>query len=307
MSISPTPVPRPEDQSDAEYTLPGTPVTRGNSRMLVILVAALMIVGSGALYLYNRSLSDRLDLMQRSLQASLNAHGQSLQQLTLRLDQTDTRHAELQGEFTVTKQRVGMTQSELQRARQIAADLARQQKESAEQLAGQLGQLQQEQATTQGSLGSLSSDVVGVKGEVKTTQQELETTRSELKRVIGDLGVQSDLIARNRGELEDLRQRGERDYVEFDLRKASKRQRVGNIQLELKRTDEKRQKYTINLIADDRTIEKKDKTVFEPVQFYRVGERQPTEIVIQQIFRDRIVGYVSAPKKLGQRPSTTSG
>jgi chromosome segregation ATPase len=267
------------------------------SRIGLIVLAVLMALGVGGLFLYSKNLNAQLTTMNRSLEASLNRHGESLQQIAQRLDQTDMRHAELAAEYTVTKERVGMTQSELQRARQIAADLVRQQKESADQLAGQLGQLQQEQAATKGNLGTLSTDVTGVRSEVKTTQAELQATRSELQRVIGDMGVQSDLIARNAAELVDLRARGDRDYVEFDLRKAAKRQRVGNLQLELKKTDEKRQKYTINLIADDRTIEKKDKTVFEPVQFYRVGDRQATEIVIQQVFKDRIVGYISAPKR----------
>lgn len=271
------------------------------SRIGLIVLAVLMALGVGGLFLYSKNLNDQLTTMNRSLEASLNRHGESLQQIAQRLDQTDMRHAELAAEYTVTKERVGMTQSELQRARQIAADLVRQQKESADQLAGQLGQLQQEQAATKGNLGTLSTDVTGVRSEVKTTQAELQATRSELQRVIGDMGVQSDLIARNAAELVDLRARGDRDYVEFDLRKAAKRQRVGNLQLELKKTDEKRQKYTINLIADDRTIEKKDRTANEPVQFYQDGYRQPTEIVVNQIYKDRIVGYVSVPKQRDSR------
>jgi chromosome segregation ATPase len=283
-----------------------TPSPDKTFRIGLIALAVVMVLGMGGLFLYSRNLNDRLDVMHRSLEASLNRHGESLQQVAERLDQTDMRHAELAGEYTVTKERLGMTQSELQRARQIAADLGRQQKESAEQLAGRLGELQQEHSATKGNLGALSTDVTGVKGEVKTTKADLEATRSELQRVIGDMGVQSGLIARNAAELVDLRARGDRDYVEFDLRKANKRQRVGNMQLELKKTDEKRQKYTINLIADDRTIEKKDKTVFEPVQFYRVGERQATEIVIQQIFKDRIVGYISAPKRAQSTTAASS-
>jgi len=298
--MSDTPSPIPDDRQsllETRAALTDTSSPDKTSRIALIALAVLMVLGMGGLFLYSKDLNARLDVMHRSLEASLNRQGESLQQVAQRLDQTDMRHAELAGQYTVTKERLGMTQSELQRARQIAADLSRQQKESAEQLASRLGDLQQEHAATKGNLGVLSTDVTGVKGEVKTTQAELAATRSELQRVIGDMGVQSDLIARNAAELVNLRARGDRDYVEFDLRKVSKRQRVGNLQMELKKTDEKRQKYTINLIADDRTIEKKDKTVFEPVQFYRVGERQATEIVIQQIFKDRIVGYISAPKR----------
>jgi hypothetical protein len=305
MHITPSAEPNPEGQSpeksEAAPTTPAQPVLG----LPFIVLAVVAVAGMIGLFFYNQSLSDRLDQMQQGLQESATQNAEALEQITRRLDQTDMRHAELQGEYTVTKDKLGMTQTELQRARQIAADLAKQQQSDAQQLTSQMGQLRQEQQSTQGNLGSLSTDVVGVKGDVKTTQAELAATKSELTRVIGDLGVQSGLIARNQADLADLRARGDRDYVEFDLTKASKRQRVGPLQLELRKTDVKRQKYTVNLIADDRTIEKKDKTVFEPVQFYRVGDRQATEIVVQQILKDRIVGYVSSPKH-AEAPATAN-
>ena len=298
MSITPSPVPGPESQPAAEPAAQSADARSEtkSSNTPIIVLAIVMVLGLGGLFLYSKSLSDRLEQAQLSLQASLASQGQSLQQIALRLDQTDTRQSELQGEVGATKETLGSTRAELQKTRQSAAELAKEQQAAKQELASQLSQLAEVQEDTRGNLGDLSSDVLGVKGEVKTTQSELEKTRSELQRVIGDLGAQSDLIAHTRGDLESLRARGDRDYVEFDLLKSAKRQKVGTLQLELRNTDVKRQKYTVNLIADDRTIEKKDKTVFEPVQFYQIGYRQATEIVVQQILKDRIVGYVSAPK-----------
>ena len=298
MSITPSPDPGPEKQLAPESS-PAPEAASIQSKSLnvpIIVLAVVMVLGLGGLFLYAKSLSDRLEQAQVSLQASLASQGQSLEQIAMRLDQTDTRQSELLGEVGATKETLGSTQAELKKARQAAAELAKQQQAAKQELTSQLGQLAEEQQDTRGNLGNLSTDVSGVKGEVKTTQAELEATKSELQRVIGDLGAQSDLIAHTRGDLESLRARGERDYVEFDLSKSGKRQKVGTLQLELKKTDVKRQKYTVNLIADDRTIEKKDKTVFEPVQFYQQGYRQATEIVVQQIFKDRITGYVSSPK-----------
>jgi chromosome segregation ATPase len=260
-------------------------------------LAVVTVAGLAGLYLYTQRLDDRLAAMQAGIESSLRSQGDRLQALNGRLEQSDARHQDLQGEFTVAKQRLGMTQSELQKARQTAAELARQQKEASEQISSQLGQLQQETVATKGSLGNLSSDVTGVKGEVKSTKAELDATRSQLQRVVGDLGIQSDLVAHNRDEIAELRLRGERDYIEFDLKKTNRPQRFGAVQLQLKKTDPKRQKYTLSLVADDKTIEKKDKTVFEPVQFYQEGFRAPTEIVVNKIDKDRVVGYVSVPKK----------
>jgi septal ring factor EnvC (AmiA/AmiB activator) len=304
MSITPSPAPGPDSQPAPEpAAAPAGPPKSFTTPILILSV--VLVLGLAGLFLYARSLNDRLQQTQASLQALLDSQGQSLQQIAMRLDQAEARQSELQGEVGATKQTLGSTRSELEKARQTAAELAKQQQAARQQLATQLTQLAEVQEDTRDNLGDLSSDVLGVRGEVKTTQSELEKTRSELQRVIGDLGAQSDLIAHTRGDLEALRARGDREYVEFDLTKAAKRQKVGTLQLELKKTDVKRQKYTVNLIADDRTIEKKDKTVFEPVQFYQIGYRQATEIVVQQILKDRIVGYVSAPK-LRDAPATTS-
>jgi chromosome segregation ATPase len=273
----------------------------------VLLLTILILLTSGGLgyysYQLNLRIEERMEEMKTGFEGTFASQNEILQGIGQRLDQGDERYASLQGEFAVTRERLGLTRNELQRARQISSELADQQKSSAELLTNQLDQLQEEQVSTKGSVGTLTVDVDEVKEDVKSTQDLLASTQTELQRVKGDLGVQSDLIAHNAQELDSLRELGERAYFEFDLRKTRRPQRVGQIALQLRKTDVKRQKYTIHLVADDRTIEKKDKTVHEPVQFYRPGDGLPTEIVVNQIFKDRIVGYVSAPKVAG--PSRT--
>ena len=261
------------------------------------VILALLVTMSGLQGIYTYRLSNRLTDAESALQSNLASQGETIQKLAQRFEESELRTGGLQQEVASTKKTIGATQTEIRRAKQMASQLAEQQKQSAELLAGQLSQLAQEQVSTQGTVGSLSTDISGVKQDVSLTKNQLEATRTELQRVIGDLGVQSDLIAHNRDELAELRVRGERDYFEFDLRRTKQPQRVGNVSLHLKKTDVKRQKYTVSLFADDRTIEKKDKTANEPVQFYEEGFRQPTEIVVNQIYKDRIVGYVSVPKK----------
>ncbi|MBI4460167.1 MAG: hypothetical protein HY648_08940, partial [Acidobacteria bacterium] len=239
MSITPSLT--PHDPSGKQGTPnSASPATTTLSRLPIIVLAAALVAGFGGIFYYASQLSSRLDQLksgfETGLKTSSESQGAELQKLARRLDQTEARTAELEGQFTVTRERLGMTQGELRRAQQIAAQLAQQQKDAEAQLASQIGQLQQEQVATKGSVGSLSTDVTGVRAEVKSTKEDLEATRSELKRVVGDLGVQSDLVAHNRAELEDLRRLGTRDYVEFDLRKNKRAQRVGLIQLELKNT-----------------------------------------------------------------------
>lgn len=178
-------------------------------------------------------------------------------------------------------------------AEELAARLAQQQKAAEAQLRGQISQVEQQTAT---KLGEVSSEVGNVKTELSSTKSELEKTIAQLKSVAGDLGVQSGLIATNAKELAALKALGERNYYEFNLGKTKEPQRVGDVFIQLKRTDPKRNRYTIEIIADDKKVEKKDKTINEPVQFYTSKARQPYEIVVNEVRKDVIVGYLATPK-----------
>jgi hypothetical protein len=113
--------------------------------------------------------------------------------------------------------------------------------------------------------------------------------------------VQSGLIATNAKELAALKALGERNYYEFNLGKTKQPQKVGDVFIQLKRTDPKRNRYTIEILADDKKVEKKDKTVNEPVQFYTSKARQPYEIVVNEVRKDVIVGYLATPKVQASR------
>ena len=163
-------------------------------------------------------------------------------------------------------------------------------------MASELSEVKQATTATSAKLGEVSSEVSSVKSEVASTKSELEKTIAELKRMTGDMGVMSGLIATNARELAALKALGDRNYFEFDLKKSKNPQRVGDISILLKRTDPKRNKYTIDIIADDKRVEKKDRNVNEPVQFYVSRARQPYEIVVNEVRKDQIIGYLATPK-----------
>jgi chromosome segregation ATPase len=287
------------------YTPPTPPPDRKNTIVLAVL-AVVLAAGMYAQYSYTKSVKDELASLLARIEQANELQDKGLEQLHTRLKDADTRQSDLQGALAEARNKLGATASDLAKTRQTAAELARQQQEAQEnavQLSNQLGQLAQDQQVTKGSLANVATDVTGVKTEVKSTQAELTATKAELKRVVGDLGVQSDLIARTGTDLADLRARGEREYIEFDLDKKAKRKKVGMVSIELKKTDDKRQKFTIALTADDKTVEKKDRNPFEPVQFYLQGQRAATEIVVQKVMKDRITGYISTPKVKDSRAS----
>ena len=186
-------------------------------------------------------------------------------------------------------------------ANKLAQQLEQERIKQQEEVSTELGQVKEAASTANQKIADVSTDVTNVKTEVASTKSELEKTISDLKSTQGDLGVQSGLIATNGKELAALKALGERNYFEFDLSKTKQPQRIGNVTVLLKKTDPKRNRYTIQVLADDKTVEKKDKTANEPVQFYVAGARHPYEIVVNEVKKDRIVGYLATPKVMQSR------
>lgn len=157
-------------------------------------------------------------------------------------------------------------------------------------------------ATTQ--LASVSTDVGNVKTDVQNTKSQLQQTIDNLKRATGELDSHASLIATNGKELEALKELGERNYSEFTIAKSKKATRVADVMVELKKADPKHNRFTITITVDDKTVEKKDRNINEPIQFYTSKAHQPDEIVVNQVKKDTIVGYLATPKVQTQRAGT---
>ncbi len=281
MSISPN-VPSPQESYHYEST--GTP------RWIAVLFG-VVIAGLAVLAYANYSTQSRMSL-------DLTKQQEQNRILSAQLDQANSRIADLKSQVEITTQRMGLTQSELAQAKSRAEAIRKEQQTSDKKLTTQIGQVQKE---SEEKIGAVATEVGGAKKDIEATRSDLEATKGKLERSMGDMNVMSGLIARNRDDLEDLRRRGDRNYYEFTLQKSKKVQRVGPVQISLNRTDAKKSKYTITVIADDKTIEKKDKTSGEPVQFYVKGSARmaPYEIVVFDVGRNQITGYLATPKDAG--------
>ena len=158
------------------------------------------------------------------------------------------------------------------------------------------------QQATNKQVEQMGSDVSGVKTElggarsdIASTRNDLAATNAKLESAMGDLNIHSGLIAKNHDELEILKHKGDRNYYEFTLRK-KERKPVSTISLELKKADPKKSRFTLNVYADDRTYEKKDRSLGEPLQFYTGRDRMLYEVVVFNETRDAVSGYLSTPK-----------
>jgi predicted nucleic acid-binding Zn-ribbon protein len=289
MSISPN-VPSP--QESYHYESVGTP------RWIAVLFGVLIVAVLGLAYMGHSA--------QSQLQTDLSKAQDQNKLLSAQLDQANSRLADLKGNIEVTQQKVGMTQAELAKARSRAESIRNDQIASDQKLASQLTAVQKE---SEEKITAVSTDLGGAKKDIESTRTDLETTKGKLERATGDMGVMSGLIAHNRDDLDELKRRGDRNYYEFKVTKSKTPQRVGPVQVTLNKTDQKKGKYTMTVFVDDRSIEKKDKTAGEPVQFYLKGAARmaPYEIVVFDVGKNDINGYLSTPKDAGSgaAPSAT--
>jgi septation ring formation regulator EzrA len=264
-----------------------------------------LVVGIAGVAYSQYSAKSTLDQRVADLEAKLQENLQKLQE-------TNTA---LASDIEVVTKKVGVTDKELSNARAFAEKLRVEHEKSLEaqrQLAStvetkanstDLAAARAEAATKVAEVQKESdTKITSVSGDVKTVATNLETTRQDLAASRRDLvdvkTALSDQIARNASELNQLRQKGERDYFDIDLKKLKKNemQRVGDIRLELRETDTKKQRYAIIIQVDDKKLEKKDKLVNEPIQFLVGNEQLRYEIVVNKVEKDRIVGYLSTPK-----------
>ena len=248
-----------------------------------ILIALLLSIG-GLVWSY--TLAGRLSKSE----ALLAEAQQQNDHLGAELNHTNAR---LKVATESLGQSLGLTQKQLEAK---AQDLMKRQEADSRRLEGEQVAARKQIGDVSGEVSSVKTDVGGVKTDVAQTRTDLQAAQAQLQSMKGDLGMQSGLIATNHDELEVLKHKGDRNYYEFTLNKGGKPQPVSTVSLELKKADVKHSRYTLNVLADDKKIEKKDKGLNEPVQFYTGRNNQLYELVVNSINKNQIVGYISAPK-----------
>lgn len=297
---------------NSQPTTPSTQATATSSAPtgvapLVASAALAVTLAFGGYQMWrNNQLEDQIGRIQSANMNELSAIKQLTAASTAATRQTlDELNDQLRSTQTRAEQATAMARNSSaaveKRTRNLLTELTAQQKSQQAEVEQTLEAIRSASEANAAKVGEVATEVGSVKTEVATHKTQLETALADLKSVRGDLGVQSGLIATNASELAALRELGERNYYEFNIAKNDKVKKVGNINLALRKADIKRSKFNLDVIADDRKIEKKDKTLNEPVQFYVQGSRQPFELVVNQIQKDRIIGYLAVPKTMQAR------
>jgi uncharacterized coiled-coil protein SlyX len=251
-----------------------------------IIVLALLAVGGLALAWSNSSkLDDTKQAVANQVKAFQTSVQSDMNTLKDRLAQDEKVNADLKGDLKVVTDKLKITQGQLQKARSETAQLN---SDTASKLTALDTSVHQELATK-----ATADDVKTVDTKVTKVGSDLSKTINDLNMARSELGT---LIARNHDEIDVLRRQGERDYIEFSIAGKNQPQKVGNVTLELKSTNEKKNRASIVLTVEDKTTEDKNRSINQPLFFYLSGTHQPQEIVINKIGKNQISGYLSIPK-----------
>lgn len=286
-----------------------TPPSGSSNVKTAVLVGAVAALLAANVYLYLQVDSVKTEMTK--LRESIQTEFSNVKESTTVTSASNRRNIEtLKTDLEEARRQAnaaaGRAKTEaLTHAEQLAQKLEIEQKRQQQIVSGQISEVKTEvkeaASNADAKIAGVSGDVTSVKTDVASTKSELEKTIADLKKVNGDLGVQSGYIATNGKELSMLKRLGERNYFEFNLAKTKTPQKIGDITVLLKKTDQKKNKYTIEVYADDKRTEKKDKNVNEPVQFYVAKARQPYEFVVNEVKKDVIVGYLATPKDVVAR------
>lgn len=269
-------------------------VEQGTPRWMVLAVvalAAVSLLGLGVAWSANNNTKSA----EQSATNENKALRQDLDVLNQRLAQEESANSQLQGDLNVVTDHMKITQGELSAARR-AADKIKQ--DDAKQLSDM-----QDAVNTQLATKASSDDVKAVSTGVDGVRSDLSAANDRWNASSTELGTQ---IARNHDEVDQLRRMGQRDYFEFTLASKGGKQKLGGVTLELRGTNVKHNQYTVDLYVDDMKLEKRDRAVNEPIFFYTKGSRASMELVVNQVGKDKIVGYLSVPK-VQQSANASSG
>ncbi len=294
------------DANDLHYIPPPS----GPGFKIPILFGIVIALAAANIYLFLQI--DQMRTEVATMQDSLLSEISDLREASTVTSQTQQQRLEtLREELAAARRQAAMAAGQAKaeatkRVEELARKLEAEQRRQAQEHQAVKQELQQVAKATDANKSTIGE----VKTSVSKTKSELDKTISALRKVTGDLGVQSGLIATNAKELAALKALGDRNYYEFDIRKTKRPVRVGDIALKLKHTERQKGRFSLEVTADDKTVEKKYRTINEPLQFYVSTARQPYEIVVNKVEKNRIVGYLATPKvkipRKGDTPATTT-
>ena len=225
-------------------------------------VLAVGLVGFGGYAVHEHSAASKAQQQSSQVNASLQSTNAQVAQLTAKLNDIETERA--------------AEAAKAQAAEQARMEAAAKTKTSAGHAVRR----------DDPRWKKVQSQLDAQQDAINSTQKNLDSAKTEL----------SGSIAKTHDELVLLQKRGERNYFEFDLAKDKSFHHQGPIGIRLRKANTKHSYADLELLVDDRSLTQKHVNLLQPSVFYAADSEAPVEIVLNNITKDHIHGYVSAPK-----------
>jgi chromosome segregation ATPase len=265
----------------------------------IVILAIVSIAGVGLAWNESTRLQDLQTAMSGQIKTTQQDADSKLASLEQKQTQSDAATTALQSDLSVVTKRLRLTQGELKTARDEAAQIRDDDQKQIADVSDSVTGVKTDLATK-----ASSDDLNATNGNVTAVKTDLAGAKNDLNMAKSELGT---LIAKNHGEIDELRRMGERDYVEFTIDGRNKPQKIGSLTVELKGVNAKKNQFDVALTVDDVRTEKSKRTVNEPIVFYTHGSHQADEFVVNTVSKDKITGYVSMPKNSGTTTAASSG
>ena len=244
-----------------------------------------------------------------SLEARVADIGQQHGAVEAQLQHMAQEHRQLTAGLSTATERAEANAAALEETRRLASELQRAHRGTARTAVANAAELKTVREDLGGQVSAVGGRVTVVADDVTTVKTTLSTTRAAVGDLSRDVTARTtriaDQVAKNASDLAALRLKGERNFLEFDIRKNSSPESwtVGDVRIQLKKADVRRSTYDVIIHADDGQTERKERTMNEPVPFLVGSNQLRYELVVTAVEKDRIRGYVSVPKD--PQPSAT--
>jgi hypothetical protein len=284
--------------SDKEYVVETTRTNPTWQLPAIVVLGLLALGGLGWAWSNSSKLDASKAAVMEQIKGSQQTEQQDMNALKERIAIDEKANTDLQGDLKVVTDKLKITQGQLYKARKQAEALNTTAADTQSKLSALDTSVHTELATK-----ASSDDVKTVDTKVTQVNADLNKTISDLNMAKSELGT---LIARNHDEIDLLRRKGERDYVEFTIAGKNQPQKVGNMTVELKGTNEKKNRANLVVTVEDKKYEDKNRQTNTPLIFYTTGSHIPEELVINSVSKNQISGYISVPKANAQPVTAAS-
>lgn len=279
---------------------------QGSPRWVVaaIVIAALVALGGVGIGSWASSYAHNTrESLSNDIQTMKQGYATDMQTVQQRLAASESSDTQLQDDLSTVTKRLRITQADLKKARDEAQQLR---EEDAQKLTAMNEDVQQQLSTkaSAADVQTVSGTVTGVRTDLDTTRSDLDATKQNLNMAKSELGT---LIAKNHDDVEELRRLGERDYIGFTIEGKNKQQQVGNISVLLRGTNPGKNQFNVTLVVDEKRTENRSRNINQPIFVTTGASKQPLEFVVNQVEKDKVIGYVSIPKSVQQSTSASSG